>query len=252
PSLRRVRRDIPWSLESIVRKCLDPDPSRRYQQGDHLADDLWRFLDDRPLRYAPELSQVDRARKFFRRHPRLLTSGPVLGAAIGGLIVVGTALIGARSHLAEASTRLGKAQAAERKRAHDDGAVRALCLVNTVLGHRNHLRQGIAVCEQTLALYQSPDGRSCEEHPDWARLAPEERRQLAEDRRELLLLLAGARVRLARGDRPTLVRSLALLDEAEAIRGLAPSKALWFDRASYWGQLGETERARGARDRVDT
>jgi serine/threonine protein kinase/tetratricopeptide (TPR) repeat protein len=252
PSLRQVRRDIPWSLESIVRKCLDPDPARRYQQGDHLADDLRRFLDDRPLRYAPELSRVDRVRKFFRRHPRLMTSVPVFAATMGGLLVVGAALVGARSHLAEASTRLGKAQAAERKRAHDAGAVRALCLVNTVLGQQDHLRQGIAVCEQTLDLYQPPAGRPCEEHPDWIRLAPEERRQLAEDRRELLLLLAGARVRVARGDRPTLVRSLALLDEAEAIQGLAPSKALWFDRAIYWNQLGETGRARAARDRAET
>ena len=252
PSLRQVRRDVPWGLESIVRKCLDPDPARRYQQGDHLADDLRRFLDERPLKYAPELSRVDRVRKFFRRHPRLMTSGPVLAAAMAGLLVVGAALIGARSHLAEASTRLGKAQAEERKRAHDAGAVRALCLVNTILGRQDHLRQGIAVCEQTLALYRLPDGRPCEEHPDWVRLAPEDRRQLAEDHRELLLLLAGARVRLARGDRPTLVRSLALLDEAEAIHGLAPSKALWLDRASYWSQLGETERAGAARTRADT
>ena len=81
PSLRQVRRDVPWGLESIVRKCLDPDPTRRYQQGDHLADDLRRFLDERPLKYAPELSRLDRVRKFFRRHPRLMTSGP---AARGG------------------------------------------------------------------------------------------------------------------------------------------------------------------------
>ncbi len=250
PSLRRVRRDVPWSLESIVRKCLDPDPARRYQQGDHLAEDLRRFLDDRPLRYAPELSRVDRVRKFFRRHPRLLTAGPIMAAAIGGLLLVAAALVGARAHLAETSQRLGQAQAEERKRAHDAGAVRAMCLVNTILGRQDHVRQGIAVCEQTLALYQSPDGRPCDEHPDWIRLAPDERRQLAEDRRELLLLLAGARVRMVPGDRPTLVRALALLDDAEAIRGLTPSKALWLDRASYLSQLGETEKAAAARDRA--
>src|SRR5262249_11481160 len=139
--------------------------------------------------------------------------------------------------------RLGKAQAAERKRAHDAGAVRALCLVNTILGRHDHVRQGIAVCEQTLALYQLPDGARCQEHPDWVRLVPAERHQLAEDRRELLLLLAGARVRLAPDDRPTLLGALALLEEAEAISGLGPSKALWFDRARYWTQLGDPRRA---------
>ena len=36
------------------------------------------------------------------------------------------------------------------------------------------------------------------------------------------MLLAGARARLAPGDRTTLIGSLALLDQAEAIGGLAP------------------------------
>ena len=206
PSLRQVRRDVPWTLESIAYKCLDPDPARRYQQGDHLADDLRRFLEDRPLKYAPELSRVEQVRKFFRRHPRLTTSGSVLAAAMVVLLTVGGRRSGTRSHLAEARTQLGKAQVQERKRAHDAGAVRALCLVNTTLGRQDHLRQGIAVCEETLALYHLPDGRPCDAHPDWSNLAAEDRRQLAEDRRELLLLLAGARVRLARGDRPTLVQ----------------------------------------------
>ncbi len=251
-SLRKVRRDVPWSLESIARKCLDPDPARRYQQGDHLAEDLRRFLEDRPLRYAPELSREEQVRKFFRRHPRLTTSGSVLVAALIVLLTVGAALIGARSHLVEARTQLGKARAHERKRAHDAGTIRALCLVNTTLGRQDHLRQGIAVCEETLALYHLPNGRPCDAHPDWSNLAAEDRRQLAEDRRELLLLLAGARVRLARADRPTLMQSLALLDEAEAIPGLKPSKALWLDRAGYFSGLGQTDRAQFARDRART
>src|SRR5207248_550557 len=32
PSLRQRRPHLPWSLESIVRKCLAPDPNNRYQQ----------------------------------------------------------------------------------------------------------------------------------------------------------------------------------------------------------------------------
>ncbi len=168
------------------------------------------------------------------------------------LLIIGAALAGARAHLAEASTRLGKAQARERKRAHDAGAVRALCLVNTTVGRQDHLRAGIAACEQTLALYDLPDGRRREAHPDWINLAADDRRQLAEDQRELLLLLAGARVRLAPDDRPTLIRSLSLLDEAEAIPGPTPSRALWLDRASYLDQLGQAGRARIARDRAGT
>ncbi len=74
PSIRRDRPDLSWGLESIVRKCLAADPSRRYQQAGHLADDLRRLLEDRPLKYAPELSRVEQARKFARRHPRLASS----------------------------------------------------------------------------------------------------------------------------------------------------------------------------------
>ncbi len=89
------------------------------------------------------------------------------------------------------------------------------------------------------------------EPPDWSRLSPAERLQVAEDRRELLLLLAGARVRLAPRDEPTLRRSLVLLDRAEKIRGLAPSKALWLDRASYIEQLGESGKAAEARRQAE-
>src|SRR5947209_7491337 len=53
-SVRQRRPDVPWALESIVRKCLAADPARRYQHAGHLAADLRRFLEDLPLKYAPE------------------------------------------------------------------------------------------------------------------------------------------------------------------------------------------------------
>ncbi len=246
PSMRSQRPDIPWSLESIAKKCLAPDPSRRYQQADHLAEDLRRFLGDCPLKHAPELSRVERVRKYFRRHPRLTSSGSVATAAFVVLLAVGSALAGVRGHLTEARARLGTVQARDRREAHEDGTVKALCLVNTSLDLQDHLRQGAAVCEQTLALYDVPRGDPGAEHPDWAGLDPTTRRRLAEDRRELLSLLAGARVRLSPGDRGVLRQALALLDRAEAIRGLAPSKALWLDRAHYLGGLGELEGAESA------
>ncbi len=59
PSVRRDRSDLSWGIESIVRKALAADMSRRYQQAAHLAEDLRRLLDDRPLKYAPELSRAE-------------------------------------------------------------------------------------------------------------------------------------------------------------------------------------------------
>ncbi len=247
PSFRKLRPDLPWGLESIARKCLDPEPARRYQQADQLAEDLRRFLDDRPLRYAPELSRVEQARKFLRRHPRLVAAGPVVlasGVILGG---VGWTLAGTRANLERASHRLDDARIRDRVRRHDQGTIEAQCLINTAMDLPDHFRRGIGVCARTLALFEPPSDRPGEEHPDLARLEPDERRRIAEDRRELLLALAGARVRVAPGDRNRLAQALDLLEQADAIPGLPPSRALWEDRARYLDLLGETAKADYAR-----
>lgn len=244
PSLRRHRPDTPWSLESIARKCLAPDPARRYQQAEHLADDLYRFLEDRPLKYAPELSRVERAHKWARRHPRLTSAGSVAGVAALLLVAGSVALAAARNQLTTVQDR-------DRQRAFEAGTVRALCLVNTTLDlHEDYLRQGVSVCEETLALYDLLAGDAWREPPAWARLAPHDRRRLAEDTRELLLLLAAARMRLAPEDPAVAVRALALVDRAEEVPRIDPSRALWLDRAEYLDRSGQAGLARAARQRA--
>src|SRR5262249_26222116 len=81
PSLRQVRPDVPWGLESVVRKCLDPNPKQRYQKAEHLAEDLRRLIEDRPLSHAPELSRVQRVQKWARRHSRLTSISAGAGRA---------------------------------------------------------------------------------------------------------------------------------------------------------------------------
>ena len=158
----RHRPEIPWGLESIVRKCLAPDPRLRYQQAHHLAEDLRRFLDDRPLEYAPELSRVEQVRKFARRHPRLTSSGTVAAAAVVVLLAVGSVLAGFHD-------RLGAAQARDRLRADELGTTRALCLINTVLDldNQEHLRQGLQICEHTSDSTRSRLGRSERTNLTW-------------------------------------------------------------------------------------
>jgi serine/threonine protein kinase/Tfp pilus assembly protein PilF len=252
PSLRRHRPDVPWSLESIARKCLDPDQDKRYQRAEHLAEDLRRFLDDRPLKYAPELSPAERLRKWGRRHPRLTSSASVaavavvlLAATAGGAAAV---LAGVRQHLAFTREELAASRAEERRRAYEDGTVRALCLVNTTAADPAYTRRGLAVCEETLGRYQVLERPDWEEQPDWQRLAPADRRRLAEDTRELLLLLAWARVKTTPKSPDVLRDALALLDRAEAVRDLEPSPALAEARAFYLAQLGDAAGAARARE----
>lgn len=236
PSVRRTRPDISWGMESIVRKCLAAEPTERYQRADHLADDLRRLLEDRPLRHAPELSRVEAARKFARRHPRIASAGTVIGASALVLFTIGAALAAARSRLAAVEIR-------ELVRAHDAGVTRALCLINTQADLRDHLREGIAACEQTLALLGDPGSPDGARERKWDRLAPEDHRRLAEDRRELLLLLADARFRLEGGSRQAAVSALHLLEQAGSIPGLPESRALWLDRARYLAVAGDSAQA---------
>lgn len=247
PSLRSKRSDVPWGLESIFRKCLDPDRTQRYQQAEHLAEDLRRFLEDRPLKYAPELSQVERVRKWLRRHPRLTSSASVALAASVLLAASGAAYVGVRQHLQTTQEELKETQAQDIKRAYEKGTLKALCLVNTTTEVQDYLRQGIAACEQTLALYDVLDRADWQQGENWRRLPAADRQHLAEDTRELLQLLAWARTRGQPVDRAMLRQALALLDRAEAIDGLNPSRALLEDRAHYLERLGDADQARTVR-----
>jgi len=47
--LRKVNPNIPVDLDTIVMKCLEKDPQRRYGTARELADDLQRFLDGDPI-----------------------------------------------------------------------------------------------------------------------------------------------------------------------------------------------------------
>ncbi len=251
PSLRAVRPDAPWSLESIVKRCLSPDPAHRYQHADELAEDLRRFLDDQPLCHAPELSQVERLEKWVRRHPRLTSTGSISAAALVLLVGTGVALATNYTLLVESKEQVAVAHARDHQRTFDQGLERALFFVNTTTQMEDHARQGRTACEETLGLYGVLDGPDWQQHPDWQRLSADDRRRQAGDVRELLLLLAGARVRLAPGDRPTLSAALDLLNKAAAIPDLEPCRALWEDRADYLDQLGDEPAAAKARADAD-
>src|SRR5262249_49163234 len=113
----------------------------------------------------------------------------------------------------------------------EGGTQGALCLINTTADMQDHLVRGQQVCRDTLGLYGVLDRDDWQQQPAWQWLSPEDRLRLGEDVRELLLLLAWTQVRFAPDDPATLRQALTLLDRAEAVEGLPPSRALWEDRA---------------------
>jgi serine/threonine protein kinase len=82
PRLRRLDPSIPRDLETVVHKAIEKDPAHRYPTADALADDLQRFVDDRPIR-ARRVPAPERLARWARRNKRLAASL----AAVGLLLV---------------------------------------------------------------------------------------------------------------------------------------------------------------------
>lgn len=84
PRLRRLRRDIPRSLETIVQKATAKLPQERYSSAEALQRDLEAYLEDRPISARPP-SALYLARLFASRH-RLATAVAMVAALLLGLL----------------------------------------------------------------------------------------------------------------------------------------------------------------------
>ena len=99
---RRLRPSVPVALETIVLKAIAREPERRYASAQDLADDLQRFLENRPIR-AVRPTLWERLTKWCGRHKPVLIGAAVLGtlAAVG--LVVATILVWREKEAAKAS-----------------------------------------------------------------------------------------------------------------------------------------------------
>ena len=84
PRLRRLRRDVPRALETIVQKATTKLPQERYASAEALQRDLRAYLEDRPISARPP-SAFYLARLFASRH-RLATGVAVVAALLLGLL----------------------------------------------------------------------------------------------------------------------------------------------------------------------
>jgi WD40 repeat protein/tRNA A-37 threonylcarbamoyl transferase component Bud32 len=70
PKPRTLNRGIPRDLETVVLKCLDKEPSRRYQTVQELADELRRYLRGESILARP-IGRLERGWRWVKREPLL-------------------------------------------------------------------------------------------------------------------------------------------------------------------------------------
>jgi eukaryotic-like serine/threonine-protein kinase len=259
PRLRGLNPAITPAIEAIVRRCLNPDPARRYRSADHLREDLERHLANQPLRHTGEPSVRERVRKWVRRHPRLTSSTSV--GAVAAVVVLGL-LIGAGFAWREHRANLEAAEQDQARFAAMDAwdRLRQARQVQQALANypdRAAARQVIDVSRQALEPYRAVDDPDWETSPAAAHLPEPERARLREAVADILAGWSDAERELAETDpkagsrREHLAVAWSLSERAEAILGAGhESRALLAQRARLAGMLGD--RAAGELERLAT
>ena len=109
--LRGLVAHLPRDLETIVHKAIAREPVERYPSAAALAEDLQRFLDDKPIK-ARRVTPVEQAWRWARRNPAVASlAGGLLVALFGGLAGVTWQWRQAAANLVAAEAANRKAQA---------------------------------------------------------------------------------------------------------------------------------------------
>ena len=89
-SVKRINRQVPQDLETIILKAMSKEPLDRYESMGEMAVDLERFLEHKPIR-ARRQTRSTKIIKWTRRNPRVATLLSLLALlllilAVGGPI----------------------------------------------------------------------------------------------------------------------------------------------------------------------
>jgi tetratricopeptide (TPR) repeat protein len=123
PPPSKRNRGIPRDMETIVLKAMARDPTERYASAQDLADDLRRFLADRPIR-AGRQTMAQRLARWSRRHQGAVVTAGISGVFLLAATTAGLAINNAlvRKERDQKDVALGKAQE-EKVRADQQAAV---------------------------------------------------------------------------------------------------------------------------------
>ncbi len=244
PSLRYANPEVPWSLDAIVTKCIDPNPAKRYRTAGQFAEELRRFLDDQPLKYTKEPSIRESVKKWAKRHPKASSASTIL-PIVGCLIfLIFSAMAVQSRYLKTVAARLNL------RKFHDDFQ-ECQFLLNTTSGGdlTGHLTLGVKKAQAAIERYGITKAGDWDKSYWAAPLSGEERKSLKQDIAELIVLEARAKVAIAEREgteddrRRVLEWAVSWLDLAERFVP-TPSAAVYADRGRYNRALGNADLAR--------
>jgi WD40 repeat protein/serine/threonine protein kinase len=87
PRPRKLDRRVPRDLETIVLKASAKEPAHRYATAHDLAEDLSRFLSDRPIR-ARRTPTWEQAWRWCRRNPGLALASGLAALAVAAVLIL--------------------------------------------------------------------------------------------------------------------------------------------------------------------
>ncbi len=112
--LRRIDRDIPAELETIVHKAMSKDLDQRYASAQELADDLRSHLENRPIQAKPPTTS-EKISKWTRRNPILTWSAIITLVLVTVTLAVSTLLIADQRDIARNAERNARQMAETRR-----------------------------------------------------------------------------------------------------------------------------------------
>ena len=99
---RALDSTVPVELETIVLKAISKSPGDRYGSAQEFADDVRRYLEDKPI-MAKRPSLLERVRKWSRRHPEWVAAGVfLLLLSVAGLLISNRMIAAEKARTAKA------------------------------------------------------------------------------------------------------------------------------------------------------